>query len=350
MKRCTLCGSKLDHTKRCTFCGLDNTKNDDSYGKMINRSQCDGEPMTHVHEEIKKPSAKKVENVPTYKTVPQGNSVYKTVPQRNNSSMKKPAGCLPKLLGFIPIIIAIIGIISSFLSDFGNRYEEVWIDEEVIMDDWIEYDEEGYFFQEELEPGIYEVGYHIPAGVYEIQGYEGYEGFVELHDSSLDRYFSEIVSDITTIDDYELSDGAYVVVREGAKVTVTTENAQPYAFEPLPNYLSEVVSVDQYDVGYLFAGEDFEAGVYNVVFEPHGGDYAYGNVQVFCEDIESDYEIFGFEIYFDSEMNSNCFYNLPIPEGAKIFTYIEGEGELFLIPSDLDTYMDYNDFYWNYLY
>jgi len=51
MKKCTLCGGTLDATKRCTFCGLDNTKNDDMYRGIINQNDCEDEPLTHVHEE-----------------------------------------------------------------------------------------------------------------------------------------------------------------------------------------------------------------------------------------------------------------------------------------------------------
>ena len=51
-KRCSLCGGRLDSNKRCIECGLDNTKNDSMYRGMTNRNNCDGEPLTHVHEEL----------------------------------------------------------------------------------------------------------------------------------------------------------------------------------------------------------------------------------------------------------------------------------------------------------
>lgn len=51
VKRCTLCGGKLDSQKRCTLCGLDNTKNDSMYKHMVNKNDCAKEPLTHVHEE-----------------------------------------------------------------------------------------------------------------------------------------------------------------------------------------------------------------------------------------------------------------------------------------------------------
>lgn len=48
-KRCSLCGGKLNSRGICTECGLDNSKSDKNY--RINRSDCDGMPLTHVHEE-----------------------------------------------------------------------------------------------------------------------------------------------------------------------------------------------------------------------------------------------------------------------------------------------------------
>lgn len=51
MKKCTLCGGKLDIYKRCTFCGLDNTKNDEAYQHLLNQNECADEPLTHVHGE-----------------------------------------------------------------------------------------------------------------------------------------------------------------------------------------------------------------------------------------------------------------------------------------------------------
>ena len=52
-KRCSLCGGKLNSRGICTECGLDNSKSDKNY--RINRSDCDGMPLTHVHEEKEKP-------------------------------------------------------------------------------------------------------------------------------------------------------------------------------------------------------------------------------------------------------------------------------------------------------
>ena len=47
-ERCSLCGGKLDSGNVCTECGLDNNKSEKHY--RVNRSSCDGQPLTHVHQ------------------------------------------------------------------------------------------------------------------------------------------------------------------------------------------------------------------------------------------------------------------------------------------------------------
>lgn len=50
-KRCSLCGGKL-RNHICTECGLDNRKNDADHSRYgANKSNCDDEPLTHVHME-----------------------------------------------------------------------------------------------------------------------------------------------------------------------------------------------------------------------------------------------------------------------------------------------------------
>ena len=46
-ERCSLCGGRLDSHRVCTECGLDNNKSEKHY--HVNRSSCDGQPLTHVH-------------------------------------------------------------------------------------------------------------------------------------------------------------------------------------------------------------------------------------------------------------------------------------------------------------
>ena len=48
-RNCRLCGGRLSGGI-CTECGLDNRKSDEMYQDILNKSSCDGENLTHVHE------------------------------------------------------------------------------------------------------------------------------------------------------------------------------------------------------------------------------------------------------------------------------------------------------------
>ena len=50
-RRCSLCNGKLDGRNICKECGLDNSKSEKYY--KINQSSCDGQPLTHVHEDVR---------------------------------------------------------------------------------------------------------------------------------------------------------------------------------------------------------------------------------------------------------------------------------------------------------
>lgn len=59
MLRCSLCGSRLDLNRRCTFCGLDNTRNDSMYRNMVNQNDCKNKPLTHVHTTTPRPQPRR---------------------------------------------------------------------------------------------------------------------------------------------------------------------------------------------------------------------------------------------------------------------------------------------------
>ena len=226
MRRCTLCGGKLDSTKRCTLCGLDNTKNDSMYKYMANRNTCEDMPLTHVHEEPVKAEPKKVVNKSSYAPTYQVNkpAMPKKMP-KNTAKQAKPTGCLSKILAFVPVIIALIGIISSIFDnvgipepDFSVGYEEM----EVLPDEW---DEEGYYCDASLGEDTYFVGYDIPAGLYEIEAEAGSEGYLDVYDTDGYMVFSEYLEEgyiyeVALFDDYEM------IVWEGLTVRMITNNAQ----------------------------------------------------------------------------------------------------------------------------
>ncbi len=143
MAKCSLCGGTLDENKRCTFCGLDNTKNDEQYEAIMNRSACDGKPLTHVHEHA-------------YNRPKNAGK-----PGRKNAKANM-------VVAVIGVIAVIVGFLAGFLSDVGkNSYVES--ETEVTYDAY-------------LESGLYEIGTDIPEGSYTIELDEGDWGTVEVQE------------------------------------------------------------------------------------------------------------------------------------------------------------------------
>ena len=351
MKRCTLCGGKLDSQKRCTLCGLDNTKNDSMYTHMINKNDCEDAPLTHVHEEAAPKPIKSRASVPA-----QRNDVYRTpqykkanVPVKKvQKSNQKKSGCAT-LIGLIPFIIAIIGIFGNLAGELFSGMEpipEFSIEEETEYDPyaWVidEMPEYGDTYSMYLEAGIYEVGHHIPMGIYQIDIVSDNAGIVEVYDEWNEIFLSEFLdpyADNTSMTDVMLFDGAYLVVYSGTEVTLVTDNAQPITVLGTLNESQEPIHL----AGELVAAKDFEPGTYNIVYKPMEDEYSFVDIIVKMD--EQDY---GFHMSFDSEMGEEVFYNVPLPEGAIIEVdeeYLEGVESLFLVPSEMTSDTDLESFY-----
>ena len=131
-RTCSLCGGKLDSNRRCLECGLDNSKNDDMYKKMLKQSQCENKPLTHVHNEK---SMHSYENTSTAKhnatqnqtrqsSTYQSESYYRTEEQRRSG--KKKSGCFKTILTFIIVMCGVIPTIVSLMNgaiiNLGNKF------------------------------------------------------------------------------------------------------------------------------------------------------------------------------------------------------------------------------------
>ncbi len=299
-KRCTLCGSKLDRNKICTECGLDNTKNDENY--ILNRSSCDEEPLTHVHEEepVKKKGHK---------------SEYR--PKKAKAEKKKgKLGCL------IPIIVFIMG--SGILP---LAYELVTdVTHEIISSEQIpeenNYDPYEYIAEElpetgesagyELTSGTYIVGVHIAPGNYVAETFDIYDA-IEVRDDINSIYLYEYMDkEVNWLEDLRLYEGAVVTITTGTKMILTSENAQTAVIGGIENPLTESFTIKSGQ--RMTAGVDFEAGVYDVTA---AGEYGYLNLVIYGEDGEEPYierQIYLGEGYTEGE----TYQNLAIPENATI--------------------------------
>ena len=144
-KRCSLCGGKLNSNGICTECGLDNNKSDKNY--RINQSECDHEPLTHVHYgKNEKPEKQPKPNTPRQSW--QGSQKDNTRQQDQSwqgstttysgntgstgrkkvGKKKKPGRIISKIIAVIVIFNVFFGIfqpmVSDILDDVISGYQE----------------------------------------------------------------------------------------------------------------------------------------------------------------------------------------------------------------------------------
>ena len=331
MARCSLCGGRLDFEKRCTLCGLDNTKNDDQYKGFLKQNSCDDGPLTHTHEDMTD-SVKKQSTVypkseaPTYsqrksQRIEYARPTYKqqkvSKAATQSKSEKKGAGPI------VAIIIAIFGIIPSLIG--------------LIEESSYEPDVREYAYENYLEAGMYEVGVHIPEGTYTIGIDWGEAGFVEI--------MEPIEKGFCITDSYELSLGKQeyveeVYLSEGQILTIPSnmllylgsDDVDFYDVSGVENYLSESFVI----TGEATAGIDFPAGVYDIWYEPVGDeqqDDEYGDVSYQLLNPESGGLVFEGSQYFASHMGSTVYRNVYFSEGSKI--WLNGLKEVTLTPSEV---------------
>lgn len=351
MKKCSLCGGKLDREKRCTFCGLDNTKNDDQYKHLLDKNNCEHAPLTHVHEEpvrekvVKKASFEKQYSGNTYSGADYSKPKKAAKPVKKvNTQKKTPKMGVAKVIGILAILLTVGSTLFQLVADIGSELweENYYSEEEVYYDpyEYVEYElaEDGEIYQEFLEPGIYTVGMHIPEGNYQVILMSGEYGNIEINDSknsiflyeSLDYERQEIIGDI------RLYNGGYFVVETGIAVEIYSENAQPLSVKGFENPLTESVVVTE----EMTAGEDFPAGVYDICYEAVD-EYSYGSAQYTITDADGyDYEYY---IYFDGALEYETYHNVTLPKGAVIT--LDTLESVTLIPSEIIPSEDYDEFY-----
>lgn len=318
-RRCSLCGGKLVNN-RCVECGLDNTQNDAQYKNRVNRSSCDGKTLTHVHNEVK-PRVR-----------------------------KKPK--MFKILYILFLIVMIVFVIWSTLQGLGvGGTYETRPEEEALYEDQDPYQyvtrelsEYGEVFETVLEPGVYQVGVHIPEGTYTAEPAGNYEGYIQLRDDENGIYylvdFGNYEGAVWRQNDIRMYDGAVFEVPLGMRVKLYSENAQIGAMHGMENPLAEEVVLS----GNAVAGEDFEPGVYDIQFLPVDDEInEYG--EVICtpsiEDMENGVEekIISFDECWDTEI----YHNVLLASGTTVV--IEDLGEIKIFPSKVISDLDYDSYY-----
>lgn len=323
MKKCSLCGGKLDRNKRCTICGLDNTKSDEMYKGLVNQSVCSEEPLTHVHEEpvqIPKKEIKPFEKIQSVKNVQSA----KQIPRIN-----KGKGTWTVILTVIFLVVGLIELIGDISSDYyyGGiyEYEEEYDPYEYVIEDM---PEDGVSYSNTLSGGQYLVGVDIPMGTYNVIVQGTGDGDISIEDAKNSIYYYEWLDQDGSAEDIRLYEGASFTVSPGLEVSIKTENAQEYNALDVGNFLTEEVKLQD----EMVAGIDFPAGVYDIVYTANTEEYDYGNVY-WTVTTEEGYEVQR-DIFFDTEEGTITYQNVAFPEGTVIWMENIAEESVRLVPSE----------------
>lgn len=332
MKKCSLCGGRLDRNKRCTLCGLDNTKSDEMYKDLVNQSVCSKEPLTHVHEEptqIPQKETKLFEKVQSVK------KVQSAKPMINTGKVMWAV-----IFAVIFLVVGLIELISDISSDYyyGGiyEYEEEYDPYEYVIEDM---PEDGMSYSNTLSGGQYLVGVDIPMGTYTVTVQGTGDGDISIGDAQNSIYYYEWLDQDGSAEDIRLYEGASFTVSPGLVVSIEAENAQEYNALDVGNFLTEEVKLQD----EMVAGIDFPAGVYDIVYTANTEEYDYGNVY-WTVTTEEGYEVQR-DIFFDTEEKTITYQNVAFPEGTVIWMENIAEESVRLVPSEKVFQTDWYEIY-----
>lgn len=370
-KRCSLCGGKLNSSGICTECGLDNSKSDKNY--RINRSDCDGMPLTHVHEEKEKyrPDRKADHREINHKETNHKKRDYGKQGYRMNESdmtgkKRRKHVQTPDITNrrrSLKIVILAIIVIAVL----GNLYEEHKYDIEYAIGDAVQgvfqdkegqtandtdesdYDhyqyvtreipEEGESTDYELSSGNYVVGVEIPEGIYTVTPKDDYDT-VQIDDPENSIYLYEYTEGKKDkIEDVRLYKGAVLTLRCKTTEKLHTDNAQDIdTLETAgqSNPLAEPVEIKGQKV--LTAGKDFEPGIYDLDRISGDGDV---KITIYSEEQE---EMNSWSQYLSEDgIDGETFHYLVIPENAVV--EVSEDLRIKLTPTEMIASTDYYSFY-----
>lgn len=346
-KKCSLCGGDLDGRNICKECGLNNNKSEKNY--KVNQSSCDGQPLTHIHEEKYrlKEEERKSDNIDkTEKTQ------REYARQRNQYTMpdERGTGCAVKIVRVLAVI-AVIAIAAAIIINIidkenskmagGNYIEDEESDTGYKYDPYNNLEQElsdsGDSVEYTLTTGDYIVGFHIPEGKYIAETKDKFDVVrVEDFENHFLLYEYED-SDDNKLDDLRLFNGAVVTIICEETVRLTSDNAQTAQMEEgIVNPLIEGVEITGGKM--KTAGEDFEAGIYDANLTEGRGNLS---VKVFDE---KGHNIGGRMVELGGTFSEGTGYmHLVLPEGAAV--ECEEGMTVELIPSESILSEDYLNLY-----
>lgn len=370
-KRCSLCGGKLNSRGICTECGLDNSKSDKNY--RINRSDCDGMPLTHVHEEKEKhrPDRKADHREINHKETNHKKRDYGKQGYRMNESdmtgkKRRKHVQTPDITNRRrPLKIVILAII--VIAVLGNLYEEHKYDIEYAVGDAVQgvfqdtgdqktndtdetdYDHYQYVTREipkegesadyELASGNYVAGVEIPEGIYTVTPQDDYDT-VQIDDPENSIYLYEYTEGKKDkIEDIRLYKGAHLTLNCKTTVKLHTDNAQDVeAMETAGQSNPLTESVDIKGQKTLTAGRDLEPGIYDLSRVSGAG-----NVDVIIYSDEQEEINSWSQCLSEDGIDGETFHYLVIPENATM--EVSEDLKIRLTPSEQIASTDYYGFY-----
>lgn len=370
-KRCSLCGGKLNSSGICTECGLDNSKSDKNY--RINRSDCDGMPLTHVHEEKEKhrPDRKADHREINHKGTNHKKRDYGKQGYRMNESdmtgkKRRKHVQTPDITNWRrPLKIVILAII--VIAVLGNLYEEHKYDIEYAVGDAVQgvfqdtgdqktndtdetdYDHYQYVTREipkegesadyELASGNYVAGVEIPEGIYTVTPQDDYDT-VQIDDPENSIYLYEYTEGKKDkIKDIRLYKGAHLTLNCRTTVKLHTDNAQDVeAMETAGQSNPLTESVDIKGQKTLTAGRNLEPGIYDLSRVSGAG-----NVDVIIYSDEQEEINSWSQCLSEDGIDGETFHYLVIPENATM--EVSEDLKIRLTPSEQIASTDYYGFY-----
>lgn len=370
-KRCSLCGGKLNSRGICTECGLDNSKSDKNY--RINRSDCDGMPLTHVHEEKEKhrPDRKadhrEINHKETnHKKRDYGKQGYRMHESDMTGKKRRKHVQTPDITNRRrPLKIVILAII--VIAVLGNLYEEHKYDIEYAVGDAVQgvfqdtedqktndtdetdYDHYQYVTREipkegesadyELASGNYVAGVEIPEGIYTVTPQDDYDT-VQIDDPENSIYLYEYTEGKKDkIKDIRLYKGAHLTLNCRTTVKLHTDNAQDVeAMETAGQSNPLTESVDIKGQKTLTAGRDLEPGIYDLSRVSGAG-----NVDVIIYSDEQEEINSWSQCLAEDGIDGETFHYLVIPENATM--EVSEDLKIRLTPSEQIASTDYYGFY-----
>lgn len=370
-KRCSLCGGKLNSRGICTECGLDNSKSDKNY--RINRSDCDGMPLTHVHEEKEKhrPDRKADHREINHKETNHKKRDYGKQGYRMNESdmtgkKRRKHVQTPDITNRRrPLKIVILAII--VIAILGNLYEEHKYDIEYAIGDAVQgvfqdtgdqktndtdetdYDHYQYVTREipkegesadyELTSGNYVAGVEIPEEIYTVTPQDDYDT-VQIDDPENSIYLYEYTEGKKDkIKDIRLYKGAHLTLNCRTTVKLHTDNAQDVeAMETAGQSNPLTESVDIKGQKTLTAGRDLEPGIYDLSRVSGAG-----NVDVIIYSDEQEEINSWSQCLSEDGIDGETFHYLVIPENATM--EVSEDLKIRLTPSEQIASTDYYGFY-----